>query len=190
MRRSWGALLDLQHFGCKGACWSSGIGITKNDKQINYSHGLAQTKQQVGQCIVGAFLVYRLTTGKHGFKKLTTTRIWGRNHLPLYSILCAQPQDQHPNVILSWDESLKILKIETPTTLDTHKFVCKPPIEVSIKAKLQSSLRAFQQYVARHLHALKSRRFPTFSDRKSNWKFHSPPFSQPSLVFQLPKWVM
>jgi len=46
--RSWGTLLGLEHFGGKGACWSSGIGIRKSDKQVNYSHGPSKTKQQVG----------------------------------------------------------------------------------------------------------------------------------------------
>jgi hypothetical protein len=32
--------------GVKRACWNSGIKM--NDKQINYSHEPAQTKQQVG----------------------------------------------------------------------------------------------------------------------------------------------
>jgi hypothetical protein len=36
-----------QHFGGKGACQSSEIGTRKGDKQVNYSHGPAQTKQQV-----------------------------------------------------------------------------------------------------------------------------------------------
>jgi hypothetical protein len=46
--RSWGMLLGSQHFGGKGACSSSRIGIRKSDKQVNYSHGPTQTKQQVG----------------------------------------------------------------------------------------------------------------------------------------------
>ncbi len=33
-------------------CWSSKMGITMNDKHVNYSHGPAQTKQQVSKCIV------------------------------------------------------------------------------------------------------------------------------------------
>jgi hypothetical protein len=37
-----------QHFEGRGACWSSEMGTRMNDKQINYSHELAQTKQQVG----------------------------------------------------------------------------------------------------------------------------------------------
>jgi hypothetical protein len=37
-RKTLGALLDSQHFENKGACWSSGMGIRKIDKQINYLH--------------------------------------------------------------------------------------------------------------------------------------------------------
>jgi hypothetical protein len=40
-----GAFLSSQHFGGKGVCQD---GTRKIDKQINYSHGPAQTKQQVG----------------------------------------------------------------------------------------------------------------------------------------------
>jgi hypothetical protein len=37
--RSWGMFLSSQHFGGRGACWSSGMGIRRGDKQINNSHG-------------------------------------------------------------------------------------------------------------------------------------------------------
>ncbi len=47
--RNWGMLFSSKHFeGKEGACWSSRMGIRKNDKWVNYSHTLAQTKQQVG----------------------------------------------------------------------------------------------------------------------------------------------
>jgi hypothetical protein len=36
-----------QDFGGRGACWSFKIRIKKIDKQINFSHGPVQTKQQV-----------------------------------------------------------------------------------------------------------------------------------------------
>jgi len=36
-------------------------GIRTNDKRVNYSHEFAQTKQQVGWCIVGAILVHGRT---------------------------------------------------------------------------------------------------------------------------------
>jgi len=32
----------------KGACWSFGMRTIMNDKRVNYSHKLTQTKQQVG----------------------------------------------------------------------------------------------------------------------------------------------
>ncbi len=41
---SWGMLPSLQHFGGRGACWSSRMGIRQSDKQVNYSHRLAETK--------------------------------------------------------------------------------------------------------------------------------------------------
>jgi len=41
-------LFGSQHFGGRGVCCSSEMGTRKSDKQFNYSHGLAQTKQQVG----------------------------------------------------------------------------------------------------------------------------------------------
>jgi hypothetical protein len=48
----------LQHFGGKGACWSLEVGVRTSDKSISYSHGPTHIKQQVGECIVGAFLVH------------------------------------------------------------------------------------------------------------------------------------
>jgi hypothetical protein len=37
-------------------------------------------------------------------------RLGGSHHLPPYSILCAWPQDQHPNVILSQDSQVRVPK--------------------------------------------------------------------------------
>ncbi len=47
-RRSWGAFPGLQHFGGRGVCWNFRMGTKKINKEVNYLHGLAQTKQQVG----------------------------------------------------------------------------------------------------------------------------------------------
>ncbi len=46
--KSWGTLPNSQHFGGRGVCWNYGMETRKSDKQVNYSHGLAQIKQQVG----------------------------------------------------------------------------------------------------------------------------------------------
>ncbi len=72
--RSWGTLFGSRHLRGKGACWSSEMGTRESDKKINYSHKLAQTKQQVGWCVVGTLLVHGRTTSKHKFTRLTT--IW------------------------------------------------------------------------------------------------------------------
>ncbi len=74
--------------------------------------------------------------------------------------------------------SFEILTIRTLATLGAHNFVCKPPIEMRSKAKLQAS-KAFQRYVTRHLHVRKSRRFLTFSGSESNYQFDSWPFFWP-----------
>jgi hypothetical protein len=68
-------LTNLQHSESKRACWSSGMGTRTNDKEVNYSHGFAQTKQQVGSCVVEALLVHKQTINIHRFTRLTTTRI-------------------------------------------------------------------------------------------------------------------
>ncbi len=146
-------------------------GIRKIDKQITYSHGPAQIKQQVGQCVAETLLVHERITGKHELTRFTTARTWGKPPPSPYSILYAWPRDQHPNVILSLDSQVKVLKfpkIKTFATLGVHNFVCRPPIEVRSKAKLQFLSRAFQLNVAHHVHVRKSGRFPTFSGRESN----------------------
>jgi hypothetical protein len=75
--------------------------------------------------------------------------------------------------------SPKIPKISPPTTLEAHNFFCKPLIKVTSKPKLYPSSRAFQQYVACHLHPNKLGRFSTFSGEHLNWHFYSRPFFWP-----------
>jgi hypothetical protein len=58
--------------GVEGVCWSSRMGTKKIDKQVNYSHGLAQTKQ-VSYCAAKTPLVHGWATNKHGLTRLTTT---------------------------------------------------------------------------------------------------------------------
>jgi hypothetical protein len=53
----------------------------------------------------------------------------------------------------------EIPKIRIPVTLEAHNLVCKSSIEVRFKTNFYFLLRAFQRYVARHLHTRKSRRF-------------------------------
>ncbi len=76
--KATGTLRNSQHFGGKRACWSSKMGTKNINKQLNYSHKLAQTKQQVSLCIAIALLVHGQAMGKHGLTRLNTTQIWGK----------------------------------------------------------------------------------------------------------------
>ncbi len=73
-------VFSLTHstLGGKRACWSSRMGIRMNDKQVNYSHECAQTKQQVTQCVVETLLMHKQAMGIHRLTKLTMTQIWGK----------------------------------------------------------------------------------------------------------------
>jgi hypothetical protein len=43
--RNWSTYPGSQHFGGRMVCWSFRMGTRKSDKQVNYSHRPAQTKQ-------------------------------------------------------------------------------------------------------------------------------------------------
>jgi hypothetical protein len=64
--------------GVRGACWSSKTGIRTIDKWVNYSHKLAQTKQQVGECVIVAFLVHGRATHIHKLTRLDIIQTWGK----------------------------------------------------------------------------------------------------------------
>ncbi len=59
--------------------------------------------------------------------------------------------------------SPEIPEIGTLATLEGHNLFFKPQIEMRFKAKLYALLKVFQQYVAHHLHVIKSWLFQTFS---------------------------
>ncbi len=152
-------------------CQSFGMGTRMNDKLVNYSHILTQTKQQIVQCIVGTFLMHERAMSKYRPTRLTTTQTWGKPPpSPLQYFLCLAtgptPKCHFVPRLSRW--SLAIPKIGTFATLEAHNFVCKPPIEMKSKTKVQPLSRSFQSYVARHLHARKLGRFLTFSGWESN----------------------
>jgi len=49
------------------------MGIRMNDKQVNYSYGPAQIKQQVSKCIVKTLLVHKQIMGIHELTRLIIT---------------------------------------------------------------------------------------------------------------------
>ncbi len=114
--------------GVRRACWSSGMGIGMSDKHVNYSYQSTQTKQQVGQCIVGAFLVHEQAAGIHEFPIFTIVRTWGSHHHPPYNILYDSPRGLHSNDIIlgtpklgvSQFLKLGLLPLYTPITSSTN----------------------------------------------------------------------
>jgi hypothetical protein len=55
-------------------------------------------------------LVLRQATGNFGLTILTTTRTWGKHHLPPYSILYTTLQEWHPNGFLFRDSQVGVPK--------------------------------------------------------------------------------
>jgi hypothetical protein len=107
---------------------------------VNYSHKFAQTKQQVGYGIVGAFLVHKRNTSKHIFTRFTITQTWGKappSPLIILFVLghgaCTQMSFCPETPKLG---SLEIFKIRTLMTLEPHDLLYKPIIKVRFKAKL------------------------------------------------------
>ncbi len=139
---------------------------------------------QGGQCIIGAPLVLGRAMGNLDSQDSPRPRLGGSHHLPPYSILCGCPWGPHPNGFLSRDSQVGVSKLpklgfprlQCPITSRANFIFW---IKMRFKEKLQPSSRAFQQRVARHLHATKSGRFPTFSGRESNCQFDFRPFFWP-----------
>jgi hypothetical protein len=145
------------------------MGIRQSDKQINESHGLAQTKQ-VGYYITRALLVHEWTTGKHELTRLSTAWTWGKPPPSPYSIICAWPRDQHLNVILSRDSQLGVLgfpKLKPPQLWGPITLCADLILRWSLKQSC-SSRRELSNCM---LHARKSGWFLTFNGRESNCQF-------------------
>ncbi len=120
--------------------------------------------------------MHGLITNKHRLTRLTTAQIWENPPpSPLYYSMCPAtgPPPKYHFVPRFPSLNPKIFEIGSLTTLEAHNFFFKPSIEMRSKKKLQPLLRAFQQYVARHQHAINSRRFLTFNGWESNCQFDS-----------------
>ncbi len=157
------------------------MGLGRIDKLYLFTRACTKPTQN-GQCIVGAPLMLERATSNSDTQDSPRPGLGGSQHLPPYSILYGCPQDHTSKWLFVSglpSGSPEIVKVETPMTLGRHNFACRPLIEMRYKAKLQPSLRAFQRYVARHLHRQESGRFSTFSDWESNCQFDSRAFFWP-----------
>ncbi len=174
MKRTEGGVA-VHSFTCitsrvRGVCWSSKIGIRMSDKWVNYSYGLAQTKQQVGSCKIKALLVHGRTQIHkihHGLNLREAT---------IFPFIILYVTDHGGCTQVG---SFEILEIGTLATLDAYNFLCIPLIDMTYEKKLYSLLRTCQQYVTIPLHAWYFMQLLTFNSREANWHFDSRPFSRP-----------
>jgi hypothetical protein len=161
---------NSQHFGGKGACWSSGMGTKKSDKH--------QTLTRTCTNRIISWLMHNLNIFGARTSKLTTARTWGKSPPSPFIVYYVCLHEAHIQVAFCF-RNPEIPKVGTPATLGPHNFVCRSLIEMMLKAQLYPLSRAFQQYVAHCLHTRKSGRFPTFSGWESNCQFDSQPFFWP-----------
>jgi hypothetical protein len=147
--------LGSQHFGGKGACWSFGMGTKKSDK-----HQLLTwtcTNQTT------SWLMHSLNTFD-----VKTSHGQTRTHKTHHSLDLGE-STTFPLIVyfvplleahIQMAFCLRTPKWESRNSLwGPHNFACRAPIEMRFKKKLYLSSRAFQQYVACHLHARKSGQF-------------------------------
>ncbi len=173
--KSRGTLPGSQHFGrVKGRARAPGWD-QEELTSFTYSHGCAQNQHKVVSASWSTFGA-RTNHGQFRLTRLTTAWTWGKPPLsPLqYTLrLSMKPTSKWHFVPGFPSGSPETAKIGTHVALGAHNFACRPWIEMRAKEKLQPPLRAFQQYVARHLKTSKPGRFPTFSGRESNCQFDS-----------------
>ncbi len=164
---SWGVLLSSQHFGGRGACWRFGMGLRRLISNLITHRDLHKPNNKM----VSAQLQHFGARTHHGQTRTPKThhsQDLGEAttfHLIVYFVPGHRADTQMSFVPGLPNGSFKIPKVEILATLGVHNFVCKPLIKMRSKAKLQPSSRSFQWYVTRYLHARKSGRFLTFSDR-------------------------
>ncbi len=124
-----------QHFEGQKGVLEFQDGTRKSDKHQLLTW-ICTKPTQGGQCLVRALLVLGRATGKLGLTRLTTARTWGKPPpSPLQYTLClsTRPTSKWLFVPRLPSGSPEIAKIKTFATLGPHNFVCKPPIEMSLK---------------------------------------------------------
>jgi hypothetical protein len=76
-KRSWGSLLSSQHFGSRGACWSSRMGLRRMKIGSIIHTDMHKPNNKLVNCRVGALFVHGWAMGKHKLIRFIMARIWG-----------------------------------------------------------------------------------------------------------------
>ncbi len=133
-------LPDSQHFGGQRGVLELWDETKKNDKQSIIHMDLHKPNNK----LVSAQLEHFWCQDEPGAKLDSQNSPWlglgGNHHLPLYSILYAQSQHQHPNDIFSWDSqndflfshTRKCLGLDVVILINLVQILCKKSIKITI----------------------------------------------------------
>jgi len=112
-RRSWARFLVRSTLGVEGRVGTPGWGL-----RILISKSITHTDlHKLNNKLVSAQFEHLWCTDKpraninsQDSQDSPRPKLGGSHHLPPYIILCAWPQGQHPNVVLSQDSQMGVLK--------------------------------------------------------------------------------
>ncbi len=102
--------LDSQHFGGRGAWWSSEMGLGRMTSGSIIHTDLHKPNNKLISVKLEHFLCTNKSWAYTDSQNSPQFELGGSHHLPPYSIICAWPQGQHPNVILLWDSQVGVPK--------------------------------------------------------------------------------
>ncbi len=109
-QRSWGVLSGSQHFGGRGVCQSSGMGLGRLTSNSITQISLHKPNNKLVSAQLEHLWCMDELWANTNSQDSRRPGLGGSHHLPSCSILCAWPWDQHPNVILSRDSQVRVPK--------------------------------------------------------------------------------
>jgi hypothetical protein len=95
----------------RGAGWSSRMGLGRATSGSIIDVNLHKLNNKLVNAKFEHFWCMEESRANTNSQDSPQPKLEGSHHLPSYSILCAWPWDQHPNVILSQDSQVKFPKL-------------------------------------------------------------------------------
>jgi hypothetical protein len=116
-RRSWGAFPNSQHFEGRGACWGFEMRLGWTTRSSIIHMDMYKPNNKLVSTELEHFWCTNEPWANTDPQDSPRPKLGGSHHLPPYSILCAWPWGQHPNVTLFRDCQVgvpKFLKLGLP----------------------------------------------------------------------------
>ncbi len=96
--------------GVKGCVGASGQGLRRMTSESIIHTDLHKPNNKLVSAQLEHFWCTNEPWATRNSKDSTEFGLRGSHHLPPYNILCAWPQDEHPNIILSLDSQVEVPK--------------------------------------------------------------------------------